>query len=125
MFEIKYFRIQDHATIKASFTVAFQKLELNDCKLVQGKDGLFFSPPSRKYEKDGQTKYVNFFWISNETLRKAIESSALEQMAKEQAKTQQAASGGASGGYPGQNIPLGGEPEIPFAMPQIYREVVR
>lgn len=82
-FEIKNMRqVNGCGTLKATFTAAFTALELNDCKLIEGRDGLFFSPPSRSYDKDGQKKYANYFYFTDEGLRREIEDAAKGEYAK-------------------------------------------
>jgi DNA-binding cell septation regulator SpoVG len=48
----------------AYFDVTDTKLgiEFRDCRLIEGKNGVFVSSPSREYENDeGETKYVNYW----------------------------------------------------------------
>lgn len=107
-FEIKNLRtVQNCGTLRATFTAAFTALELNDCKLVEGQNGLFFSPPSRKYEKDGATKYANYFYVTSEALRKEIEADALAGYAK-------LADRGSQGQYAGQGQQHDDGSEVPF-----------
>ena len=42
-------------------------LNLFDCRLMRGRNGGFFIAfPSKKYEKDGETKYAPYFWFDKE-----------------------------------------------------------
>lgn len=44
------------------FSFEMNGLYFNDCAVLRSKTGGYFvSPPSRKYEKDGQTKYSNYW----------------------------------------------------------------
>ena len=117
-FEIKNMReARNCGSLKATFTAAFKALELNDCRLIEGRDGLFFAPPSRQYEnRDGETKYANYFYVTDDRLKGDIEAEAIavyEKMADRPAQGQQRSEGG---GYNHQNEPpCNPDDDIPFA----------
>ena len=55
-------RIQNSGSLKAfiNFVDTATGIEYRDFRLLAGKQGIFVSGPSRKYEKDGETKYIDF-----------------------------------------------------------------
>ena len=72
--EVKVFPIQEEK-LKAFVSVVFdQCFMINDIKIIQGRDGLFISMPSRK-KKNGEFKDVAHP-LNNET-RRMIEESIL------------------------------------------------
>lgn len=56
-------RVNDKGTTLAYFTVRFVPLglEFRDVRLLKGKNGHFVAAPFRSYEKDGETKYADFW----------------------------------------------------------------
>jgi len=74
--EIKYFRYVSHKTIKASFAVHIPEwsLTLNKMTLIETPNGTFVSPPSEKYEKDGETKYAPYFSFDKNAYKRFYES---------------------------------------------------
>jgi stage V sporulation protein G len=74
--EVKVFPIEEEK-LKAFVSVVFdQCFMVNDIKIIQGKDGLFISMPSRK-KKNGEFKDVAHP-LNNET-RRMIEERVLEE----------------------------------------------
>ena len=69
---------------KAYFDVTFVgkslpfNLTVKGCRLVEGKDGLFVSPPSIKKEVDGETKYDNLVFFGDDTKDK-VQKAALDE----------------------------------------------
>ena len=65
---------------KAYFDVMFVgislpfNLTIKGCRLVEGKDGLFVSPPSIKKEVDGETKYDNLVFFGDDTKDKVLKA---------------------------------------------------
>ena len=54
--------------VKAFVSVEHEGITINDIKVIDGKDGLFISMPTRSYESDGETKYVNIVYVNDEDL---------------------------------------------------------
>jgi stage V sporulation protein G len=74
--EVKVFPIQEEK-LKAFVSIVFdQSFMVNDIKIIQGRDGLFISMPSRK-KKNGEFKDVAHP-LNNET-RRMIEEKVLEE----------------------------------------------
>jgi stage V sporulation protein G len=74
--EVKVFPIQEEK-LKAFVSIVFdQCFMVNDIKIIQGRDGLFISMPSRK-KKNGEFKDVAHP-LNNET-RRLIEEKVLEE----------------------------------------------
>ena len=74
--EVKVFPIQEEK-LKAFVSIVFdQCFMVNDIKIIQGRDGLFISMPSRK-KKNGEFKDVAHP-LNNET-RRMIEEKVLEE----------------------------------------------
>ena len=40
-------------------------LEIKGFKLIEGEKGMFVASSSKKYEKDGETKYMDDVWITD------------------------------------------------------------
>jgi stage V sporulation protein G len=77
--EVKVFPIQEEK-LKAFVSIVFdQCFMVNDIKIIQGKDGLFISMPSRK-KKNGEFKDVAHP-LNNET-RRMIEDRVLAEYAR-------------------------------------------
>lgn len=53
---------------------------INDCKIMNGKNGKFISLPERKGKDD---KYYNVVWVVDERLREEITKKVLEEYEKE------------------------------------------
>jgi len=57
----------DKGTLKAQFTVVFEKMGLNiTCTLMQKENSRWIGMPSRPFEKDGQTKYQWLTWFEKD-----------------------------------------------------------
>jgi DNA-binding cell septation regulator SpoVG len=59
-------------------------IEFRDCRLIEGKNGVFVGAPAREYEsKDGETKYSDFWRVSFEDDARSEEGMAyVEEMAE-------------------------------------------
>ena len=67
--------------IKAFFSVEYPgHMTINDCKLVEGKNGLFAAMPSRQYDdkKTGEKKYQSIVYVEQDLLNK-ISNAAREE----------------------------------------------
>jgi len=83
--EIKGMRkINGESKIKAFFSVEFPgKLTINDCKMVEGKNGIFVAMPSREYtNKQGEKKWQNIVYVEQELLNKINVAAELEYYGK-------------------------------------------
>lgn len=82
--EVKVFPIQEEK-LKAFVSIVFdQCFMVNDIKIIQGKDGLFISMPSRK-KKNGEFKDVAHP-LNNET-RRMIEDRVLAEYGRSRGET--------------------------------------
>ena len=66
----------------ASITIEQGALTINDIRVIDGKNGLFISLPTRPYEEDGETKYATIVYVSDEKLYKEIEDCVLDEYEK-------------------------------------------
>jgi DNA-binding cell septation regulator SpoVG len=82
--EIKQMRKVDLGKTKAFFSVEFPgNLTINDCKLIEGKNGLFAGMPSRKYTaRDGTEKYQSIVYVEQGLLHKITVAAELEYQGK-------------------------------------------
>lgn len=72
----KCIRLVEDSSLLGVFTVIFDDiLEVNDFKLVKGKNGKssFVSVPSEAYKSGKETKYHNIVWITDDDLKESIE----------------------------------------------------
>lgn len=63
--------------IKATATVKFNGMIISDIKLIEGRSGFFVGMPSRSYEKDGETKWVDIVRIEDESDREKLNEAVL------------------------------------------------
>ena len=59
--------------VKAFFSVEWPgKMTINDCKLVEGKNGIFAAMPSREYvdKKTNEKKYQSIVYVEQDLLDK-------------------------------------------------------
>ena len=66
-------RLNGDSKVKAFFSVEWPgKLTINDCKLVEGKNGIFAAMPSREYvdKKTNEKKYQSIVYVEQELLNK-------------------------------------------------------
>src|SRR5208337_4846385 len=94
-------KVNSDGKVKAFFTLRTPKMDINDMKLIEGKDGQLYSmTPSREYlDKKSQTKkYQSIVYITDETLRNQITELARQEYYK--------------GATPGAASPL--DEDIPF-----------
>jgi len=64
---------------KAFFSVDTKNFTINDCKLVEGTNGLFVSMPSREYvNAKGEKKFQPIIWIKDVDFIKAINDEAVK-----------------------------------------------
>lgn len=69
--------------IKGYFTMVYQDLEINDCRLVSGQNGDFISFPQRKYQdKDGADKYASIVFVPDKERRQKLNDWAVGELAK-------------------------------------------
>ena len=67
------------SSTKAFFSVETKNFDINDMRLVAGKNGLFVSFPSREYtNKKGEKKYQPIIWIKDTDFLKAINEEAVK-----------------------------------------------
>jgi DNA-binding cell septation regulator SpoVG len=65
-------------------TVAFFSIEwpgkmtINECKLIEGKNGLFAGMPQKEFTLDGQKKYKNIVYVEKD-LQNKITAAAVEE----------------------------------------------
>ena len=58
-------------------------MDINDCRIVQKKDGGFFvTTPQKQIEKNGEKKYSSIVFVINEDLKKKIETEVLNEYHK-------------------------------------------
>jgi stage V sporulation protein G len=80
--KIKYMRpLNGDSKTKAFFSVEWEgKMTVNDCKLVEGRNGLFAAMPSRQYDdkKSGDKKYQSIVYLEQDLLLK-VSDAALEE----------------------------------------------
>jgi DNA-binding cell septation regulator SpoVG len=73
-------KLNGDSKVKAFFSVQTPKMDINDFKLVEGKDGkLYAMPPSKQYEHKGETKYSSIVYITDDSLRDKITELAREE----------------------------------------------
>lgn len=66
-------KLDNGSKVKAFFTVSFPgKMDINDCKLVEGRNGLFAAMPSREYidKKTNEKKYQSIVYVEQDLLDK-------------------------------------------------------
>ena len=82
-FYVHNLRKQENGKVKAYADITVgNAITLRGIKLIAGEEGEFVAMPSRRYEKDGETKYANIFHLKSEeaqtvlleTFRKAYEA---------------------------------------------------
>jgi len=65
--------------VKAFFSVAVAGFEMKDFKLVEGSNGLFASPPSRKgTDEQGNDKWFDTIWIDSREVREQLTNEAIK-----------------------------------------------
>lgn len=86
--EVKINKIQNpKGKVLAFASVTFDDvLTLNDCKVVDGKDGLFVGLPTRAYEVDGETNYSATVFINDDYLYDAVQDAVLDEYEKSATK---------------------------------------
>lgn len=89
---IKFMRkVNSGSKVKAFFTLDTPKVDYNDFKLVEGKDGqLYAMSPSTEYEHKGVKKFKSFVYIKDEGLRDRITQLAREEYFRGQTPDSQA-----------------------------------
>jgi stage V sporulation protein G len=66
-------KLDGDSKVKAFFSVEWPgKMTVNDCKLVEGVNGLFAAMPSREYidKKTNQKKYQSIVYVEQDLLAK-------------------------------------------------------
>lgn len=72
-YQIQRFKKVDHPTVKASFDISFAAVLVRGFSLIQTADGgKFISPPSEKYQKDGQQKYKDVAVFTDDLVKADI-----------------------------------------------------
>ena len=108
--EVKVFPIQEEK-LKAFVSIVFdQCFMVNDIKIIQGRDGLFISMPSRK-KKNGEFKDVAHP-LNNET-RRTIEEKVLAEYDRVPAGAGRAAGGPRRAGFAARRRRWPGRPAMP------------
>jgi hypothetical protein len=80
----KNMRKVDKGNLKAFFTLDTPSLEINDCKLMEGRDSqLYAAMPQIEYQSNGQRKWKNIVYIKDKTLLDRISAVAREEYFKE------------------------------------------
>ncbi len=65
--------------VKAFFSVSVSGFEMKDFKLVEGSNGLFSSPPSRKgTDEAGNDKWFDTIWIDSREVREQLTNEAIK-----------------------------------------------
>ena len=73
----------EHKTLKANVSINIDDvLVINDFKLVEGKNGMFISKPSREYKDGRETKYRDVAYF----LDQEVEAELLDQVLAEYEK---------------------------------------
>ncbi len=73
-YRIQNFRKIDHATVKASFDIDFGAVKVVGFNLIEtAVGGRFISPPSEKYQKDGQTKFKDIAIFADDLVKAQIQ----------------------------------------------------
>ena len=57
-------------------------ISVNDIRVIDGKNGLFISLPTRPYEEDGETKYATIVYIDDEELFNTVQDCILDEYEK-------------------------------------------
>lgn len=85
MIKVKNVRLisNPESKVKCFCTVAVDGIEINSVKVIRNGKQKFISFPSVPYEKDGETKYSNTVYITDDDLRKEIEQAVLKAYADE------------------------------------------
>lgn len=58
-------------------------LTINGVKVIENKEGVFASLPTRPYEVDGETKYANIVYVTDEDLYEKIQDVVIAKYEKE------------------------------------------
>jgi len=82
--KIHNFKKIDKGNLIGKLDIEFENwgLTIRDCMILNGKNGMWVSFPSRQYESEGQKKYFNLIIFDKEK-HKAINESVLERLKKE------------------------------------------
>ena len=68
---------------KGYFTLVYNDIEVNDCRLVTGQHGDFVSFPQRKYiDKDENVKYAHIVFMPDKDRRQAFNTWAVGELSK-------------------------------------------
>ena len=72
-YRIQNFKKVDHSTIKASFDIDFGSVKVRGFNLIEtASHGRFISPPSEKYQKDGQQKFKDIAIFTDDLVKAQI-----------------------------------------------------
>lgn len=79
---IKNMRILNgDSKVKAFFAIEWEgKMTVNDCKLIQGTNGIFAGMPSREYidKKTSQKKFQSIVYLEQDLLNKVSNAAKVE-----------------------------------------------
>ena len=76
--EIKMTLATRPGPVKAYFSIVWEgKMTIADCKLVEGKNGLFAGMPQREFTDSGVKKYKNIVKLEKE-LQEKVNAAAVE-----------------------------------------------
>ena len=89
--KIHNFKRIDRGTLIAKLELEFEEwgLTIRDCMILNGKNGMWVSFPSRPYEQDGQKKYFNLVIFTKEK-QAQINQRVMEMLKNELDSTPQA-----------------------------------
>ena len=89
--KIHNFKRIDRGTLIAKLELEFEEwgLTIRDCMILNGKNGMWVSFPSRQYEQDGQKKYFNLVIFTKEK-QAQINQRVMEMLKNELDSTPQA-----------------------------------
>lgn len=72
-YHIQNFKKVDHQTVKASFDIDFGSVKVRGFNLIEtASHGRFISPPSEKYQKDGQQKFKDIAIFTDDLVKAQI-----------------------------------------------------
>lgn len=72
-YRIQNFKKVDHPTVKARFDIDFGPVKVRGFNLIETVNhGRFISPPSEKYQKDGQQKFKDIAILTDDLVKGQI-----------------------------------------------------
>ena len=77
----------EHETLRANVSINIDDvIVINDFKLVEGKNGMFISSPSRAYKDGRETKYKDVAYFLDQDVKDELLEQILTEYAKRKAK---------------------------------------